>query len=189
MLDGAIRFFLFLAENPEGESKVPWFIDPDSGGLVLWTAISFGVVLVILYRTAWNKILEGLDAREKKIRGDIEAAEKNRLESQRLLEEYKHKLEAIKAEAAAIIEEGHADKKRIIEEAHAKATAETEETKARAIHEIELAKGKAIDELRKSTVKLAVQLAEKVVGAEVDQTKHRRLIDEALASYDKPSRN
>jgi len=184
-----VELFTFLAEHGAEHGDGNWILDPHAGGLVFWKGITFAIVLIVLYKTAWGPILQGLDRREKTIRDAIADAERNRTESQKLLEDYRTKLESIRAEAAAIIEEGRADKKRIIEEAHAKAAHEADETKSRALREIDLAKGKALDELKQLSVKLALGIAEKVVGAEVDQNRHRKLIDETLASYDKLSRN
>ena len=60
-------------------------LDP---GLILWTIITFLVVLLVLWKWAWKPIVEALDARAEKIRGDIENAEKARQDAEKLLEQH-----------------------------------------------------------------------------------------------------
>ncbi len=173
---------LFLAEH--GEKTAP-LLDPESWGLIFWSAISFGLVLLILKKAAWGPILEGLEKRERTIADAIAAAQRDRAEAARLLDDHRKQLEKVKGEAQAILNEAANDQKRMLEEAHAKAAAETEATKQRAIHDIELAKGKAVDELRQKSIDLALQLAEKVIGSEVDRPKQKKLIDDFVKAYGK----
>lgn len=160
-------------------------LDPHSWGLVFWSAITFGVVLFILRKAAWGPILEGLEKREKTIADAIAAAQRDRVEAAKALEEHRKKLEQVRNEAQAILNETAADSKRMMEESAAKAAAEAEATKQRALRDIELAKAKAVDDLRKQTVELALGLSEKVIGAEIDRGKQKRLVDEFLTSYEK----
>lgn len=174
----------FLAEG-EGHNKVSPLLDPHGWGLVFWTGCSFLLVLVLLKRTAWGPILAALEKRENTIRSQLAAAEKDRADAARLLEDHKKQLEKVRNEAQAILNEAAADQKRMLEEAHAKANAEAEATKQRAIRDIELAKSKAVDELRQKSVDLALGLAEKVIGSEVDRAKQRRLIEDFVKDYER----
>lgn len=44
--------------------------------LIFWSLLSFGLLFVLLKKYAFPPILDALDDREKKIRADIEGAEK-----------------------------------------------------------------------------------------------------------------
>ncbi len=98
-------------------------LDPHSWGLVFWSAITFGVVLFILRKAAWGPILEGLEKREKTIADAIAAAQRDRVEAAKALEEHRKKLEQVRNEAQAILNETAADSKRMMEESAAKAAA------------------------------------------------------------------
>jgi F-type H+-transporting ATPase subunit b len=163
----------------------PGYLDPHSYGLAFWTAITFAVVALVLYRTAWGPLLEALDARERGIVGQKEEAEKIRAEAEAVRRRYEDQLEGIRKEAQQIINEGEADKKRILEEAHHRAAAEAQAIKERAERDIKLAKDKALAEIKQEAVKLGMTVAERVIGAEVDAARHRAIIDEALAQYEK----
>jgi F-type H+-transporting ATPase subunit b len=56
-------------------------------GLILWTIITFVIVLAILRLTAWKPLLAALTAREEKIRSSLDQAERAQQEAARLLEE------------------------------------------------------------------------------------------------------
>jgi F-type H+-transporting ATPase subunit b len=43
-------------------------------GLLIWTIITFSIVVIILRKFAWNPIINALDERADKIHGDIEKA-------------------------------------------------------------------------------------------------------------------
>ena len=63
-------------------------------GLMLWTVITFLVLLVVLRKFAWGPIVKMLDERERTIRDAIEQAKKERAEAERLLAEQKTALAA-----------------------------------------------------------------------------------------------
>ena len=56
-------------------------LDP---GVLIWTWVTFFILLFILYKFAWKPILGGLAAREKKIRESLENAEKIKQELENL---------------------------------------------------------------------------------------------------------
>lgn len=162
-----------------------FLLDPHGFGLVFWTGLVFAIVVVVLYKLAWGPLLQALQQREEAITGSIRTAEETRAEAERLRQKYEADLENIRQQAQAIIDEGNADKKRIIAEAHAKAQKDADEIRARAERDVTLAKQKALAEVKQSAATLGLLVAEKVIRAEVDAAKHRAVIDEAIASYER----
>src|SRR6266536_3763602 len=58
----------------------------------LWVIIIFGIMLAILYPTAWKNVIAGLKAREQRIRNDISEAEADRGKAEATLREYSAQL-------------------------------------------------------------------------------------------------
>jgi F-type H+-transporting ATPase subunit b len=56
-------------------------------GLILWTILTFILLLVILRAVAWKPLLGALTAREESIRTSLQDAENAQQEARRLLEE------------------------------------------------------------------------------------------------------
>ena len=53
-------------------------------GLMIWTVVTFLLLLLVLTKAAWKPILDGLNAREGKIRSDLDRAEKSQKEAEAL---------------------------------------------------------------------------------------------------------
>jgi F-type H+-transporting ATPase subunit b len=160
-------------------------LDPHSWGLVFWTSLIFGIVGIILYQFAWGPVLQALQDREAAITGRIEEAKQKLADAERLKAEYEARLEIARQEADAIIKEGEADKQRIISEAHGKATKEASDVRGRADRDIVLAKNKALSEIKDQASSLGLAIAERVLQAEIDPSRHQKIIDDVVATYER----
>ena len=180
-----MNILLLLAESGGHSEHPAWWLDPHGPGLVVWTAATFAVVLMILYKLAWGPFVDALDKREEAIAGEVENSRKVRAEAEALKQQYEAQLEGVRQEAQQIIDEGEADKKRIIADAQSKATAEAQAIRDRADREIGLAKQKALAEVRKDAVTVGMAIAEKVINAEVDASRHQKIVDDVLAAYER----
>src|SRR2546428_626189 len=78
---------------------MPQFDTQFFSSLLFWEWVSFGILLLILYKYAFPWILENLDARERKIRETIEAAERQRAEAERRMAEYDARMRSAQKEA------------------------------------------------------------------------------------------
>src|SRR5690606_37077254 len=87
------------ASNPLG-----WQAD-----LSLWSLIVFLLSLAVLTKLAWKPLTSGLDARERRIRDDIAAAETARIKAEQLLAEHSAKLDRVQDEVKAILAEARRD--------------------------------------------------------------------------------
>ena len=145
-----------------------------------WTVVTFLLVLVILWKTAWKPIMKALDDRANFVVENIEKAKKEREEAEKLYEKYKglikeaeHKREemlgVVKREAEEI-------KKAIIE----KAREEAQREKEKAITEIEYAKTTALSEIKTEAINLAISLAEEILKKNITVEDQDKLIEETL---------
>src|SRR2546430_7674309 len=64
------------------------------GGLVIWTLVVFGLLLLVLRRSAWPVLLSAVRERERRLEQQIAEAEQNRAEAAALLEQHKQLLAA-----------------------------------------------------------------------------------------------
>jgi F-type H+-transporting ATPase subunit b len=153
-------------------------------GLMIWTIITFLIVLYILRRVAFGRIAELLEARRRAVQENLEAAEAARNEAQRLLEEYRAQLAAARHEASEIIERarrvGEEERRRMQEEL----AAERERGVAAARAAIEAETRQALDRIKSEIAELTLQATEVVLGTKLDAAESKRLIDEALSGVD-----
>src|SRR5512137_1742911 len=94
-------------------------------GLMVWTFITFGVAVLILWKFAFGPLQRIIDERRTRIQESMDAAEETRVEAQRLLDEYKETLAKVRGEAEDILERsrhaGEHAKAEILDDAHAQA--------------------------------------------------------------------
>jgi len=166
------------AAHAEGDAA-PSIMNVDPGVMV-WTVVTFVVLLVVLRFTAWKPLISALEAREQRIREAIAEGDRARSEGVALLAQYHEQLEAAKVEAHQIIDEGKADALRVHQEILDKARAEAEEWKQRAHRELDLAADQAKKELWEETTRLSLLLAERILQRELNAADHKDLVQESL---------
>ena len=152
-----------------------------NGGLILWTLLIFGILLLILAKTAWPAILKQTEEREHRIQADLDAAARANADAQALLAEYKDQLASAKDEAAELLAEARTAGEKVREEIVAKGRVEQEALLQRARREIELEKDRAVADLRREAVELSLAAASKVIERNVDSEADRKLVTDFLA--------
>ncbi len=150
-------------------------------GAALWSIAVFVILLVILRVAAWKPILEGLTQREHFIRDSLAHAKKEREDAERMMVEYKARIEKAHQEATAIVEEGRRDGEETRKRIHGEAKAEAEAIVARAKRDIELARDDAVKRLHDESIQLAVMAAGKLIGREMSASDHQKLLNESLS--------
>jgi F-type H+-transporting ATPase subunit b len=153
-------------------------------GLMIWTLVTFVIVLIVLRKYAYGPLQQMIDARRQAIVADLDAAESARTDAQETLAEYRQQLAEARREAGKIVE----DARRSGDERRAAAVAELEAEKNRLMRqtqdEIRAETRQALNAIKQQVADLAVAATEKVVRARLDEAEQRRLIDEALADVD-----
>ena len=155
-------------------------LDPHAG-LIIWTIITFLVVLFVLKKFAWPHLLAALDEREKRISDALAAAEQARQESEEVLREHQQKLAAADEEARKIVAEAREAGANVRQTIVSQAREEAERMLDQARTSIESEKRTAIAELRRETANLAVQAAGALIDANLDDEKNRGLVDDFIA--------
>ena len=155
-------------------------LDPHVG-LIIWTIITFLVVLLVLKKFAWPQLLASLDEREKRISDALAAAEQARQEAEEVLREHRQKLAAAEEEARQVVAEARAAGANVRQTIVSQAREEAERMLDQARTSIESEKRVAIAELRRETANLAVQAAGVLIDANLDDEKNRGLVDDLIA--------
>ena len=168
------------APTQGGEAHVATPFDINAG-LMLWTLIVFGILLVLLWRFAWPAILGSVEERERKIAKQLADAQAANAEAQKLLEEHKAAIAGARGEAQDILAKAKSLAQKEREALVAKGHEEQERMLERARKEIGAERDKAIQELRREAVELSIAAASKLVETNLDSDANRRLVTEYLA--------
>ncbi len=150
-------------------------------GLIIWTIISFFLLLALLWKVAFPQILKAMKKREETIRQQLEETQKTKKEAESLLEEYKRQLAEARSEAQKIINDGKSLGENMRKEIVQKAQQESNQIVKRAQEEIELQKQKAILELQEKIADLSIMAASKIINKSLDTEDHRRLVEDYIS--------
>ncbi|MGB1928219.1 MAG: F0F1 ATP synthase subunit B [Mariniblastus sp.] len=150
---------------------------------LIFSLLIFVGLLAVLFKFAWTPIVEGLDAREKRMVDDIEAARIAKEQAEAQLAAYQEKMAGADGEASALIAEAKSTANDAKEKIMAEAAAEAQKTRERALAEIEAAKTAAVRDLAESSVDSAVSLAGSIVGRSLDKSDHSALIEKSLKQF------
>lgn len=155
-------------------------------GLSIWTIIIFLIVLAVLAKFAYPKILGAVEEREAHLRETIEAAERDRAEAATLLAEARRELEETHAKVHEAIAESRTGAERMRDEILAEARREQEAIMQRARRDIAAEREAALDAVRRDAVDLAILAAEKLVRRDFDAEDNRRLVRDYLGELASP---
>ena len=152
----------------------------DINATVLAELIVFLIMLGILAKFAYPPIIRAAEARQRQIEEGLKASE----ESQK-------RLLAVRDEVEKTIEQAREQAREVIARAHKEAAAEGEELRERARRDaqaqvdkarsdIAAERDRAVQELRAQMSALVVEASGRVLRQSIDETTHRRLIEESL---------
>jgi F-type H+-transporting ATPase subunit b len=156
-------------------------------GLIFWTLVTFALLAIVLRLKAWKPILELVAEREKQINNAIESAKRERAEAEKLLAEQKTAIAEARREAAEMMRRYREEMDRFRDELLAKSREEAEQLKAEAERTIHEEQAKAVAEVKAMAVDLAIEIATKLIGEQLDESKQRKLAEQFLEQLPKQS--
>ena len=171
-----------LAASEAGEEPSLFAKDPFS---YIWNLLMFLILLGILWKFVWPKVLDGLQARETKLRTDLETAERSAKEAQAALAQRQEELARAQQDAQAVIEEARKSAEQVAMKVKADAEAEIVKMKERAEAEISSAKDAALSEVYAQTAELSTQIASRILKREINPTDQQQLVSDSLAELTK----
>lgn len=128
----------------------------------------------------FNPARKFLDKRKQGIADDIEAAQKEKDEAERLKIEYEEKLKNVDAEVEGILSDARqralANENRIVADAREEAGKIIDN----AHREANLEKLKVADEVKEEVINVAGVMAGKIVASSMNEADQKRLLDETL---------
>ena len=172
---------------------LPVAADEDSGGsflvspglgLMIWTLVLFLIVMYVLGKFAFPPIREALEKRANAIRENIEAAQREREEAEKLLQEYRQRLKEAREQSDDIVARARKASEAAVAEATTEGKAKREELVAAARKDIETETRRSLEQIRKEVADLTVLATEKITRKSLDADDQKRLVEEAMAEVD-----
>jgi len=153
-------------------------------GLMVWTIVCFGITFFVLRRYAFGYIQKAIEERRERIRRSLEEADRARDEARRLLQEHRALIGEARGQAEQILAEARrvagSMVHRVKEETEADRQRRLEETK----RQIEAETHRALQQIRAEVAELTLIATSKVTGKVLDDSDHKRLIEDAIKDLD-----
>ncbi|MBR4735877.1 MAG: F0F1 ATP synthase subunit B [Bacteroidales bacterium] len=154
-------------------------VTPDTG-LLFWMVVIFGIVFFLLAKFGFPIITDMVDKRSAKIAQSLKDADTIKAQMAQWKDEQSKMLEETRREQTQMIREATETKARIIADAKAEAKSQADAMIANAKLQIEAEKESALRDVRKEIALLSVQVAEKVLRHELDDSGSQRAFIESL---------
>lgn len=149
-------------------------------GVSFWTVVIFLGLLAILIKYAYPAILGYANDREQRIQSILDAAARDREESERLLEEQRAELSAARQQAQQIVEDAREAGERVRQEILEQARTDQEALVERTRLELERERDRAVEVLRREAIELSLTAASRLIEQRLDGEKDRELVRDYL---------
>lgn len=154
-----------------------------SFGLLIWTLLSFFILVFILKKFAWKPILNSLKERENGIADSLATAERAKAEIAQFKNENEVMMAKAREERAELLKEAKITRDRLINEAKEQAKLEANRIIADAQEAINNQKMAALTEVKNQVGKLALDVAEKVLRRELgDKAGQEKFINDLTST-------
>jgi F-type H+-transporting ATPase subunit b len=145
---------------------------------IFWLIITFGILYVVLSKLILPKISSNLESRKSQISDNIEAADKQREESEIKLKEYEEIVTKCKIEAKNIFNQS---REKALKDINAKRDVldkQIDEEIEKAEDEINQLRKRAPSQINKIAIETASELSQKLIGAEVNNSSISAIVDD-----------
>ena len=147
--------------------------------------LAFAIVFFFVWKWAMPAINRTLEQRQAAIAGQIEDAEKAKVEAESLLADYRSQLAEARTEGNKIIEEARGTAEQMRVDLVARAEEEAESIRVKAREDADSEKARALSEARSQVGDISVDLAGRIVGDSLDADVHQDLIDRYLEDLER----
>ena len=145
---------------------------------IFWLTLTFGILYIVLAKAILPKISSNLELRKSQIQENIEAAEKQRIESDTKLKEYDDLILKSKIKAKNIYKDA---REKVIKDINLKREVldrQIDEEIKKAEKEIEVLKKNAPEKINKIAIETSSELIKKLIGAEINSSSISAIVDD-----------
>jgi F-type H+-transporting ATPase subunit b len=144
--------------------------------------VAFLLVLAFVAKVVLPPLRKVMNEREAHIRNSIQGAEDAKREADELAKRRRELLEAARQEAREIVDQANEIAEQLREEGRQRGIDERERLVASAQADIDLERERARSEVMNELGSLVLEAAERVIGAGLDDERHRARVEEAISA-------
>lgn len=142
--------------------------------------IAFAIVFFFIWKYAVPAFNDLIETRQKVIKADLEAAEAEKNEAAALKADYQKSIANARQEATQIVEEARQAGESTRADIVARAETEAAGITSRATEELQSERERAVTAMRREVAGLSLDVAEKLVGRNLDHASQQALVDQFI---------
>jgi F-type H+-transporting ATPase subunit b len=171
--------FLFSLEAFAAESGGMPQLNPEFWiSQIFWLTLTFGILYIVLSKLILPKISDNLESRKSQILENIEAAEKQRQNSEEKLKEYEEIVSKSKMEAKNIFNQAREKALKDISAKKDVLDKQIDDEIGKAEQEIKELQKSAPDKINKIAIETSSELVQKLIGAEINNSSISAIVDD-----------
>ncbi|HFB2047685.1 MAG: hypothetical protein HRT83_02680 [Hyphomicrobiaceae bacterium] len=159
------------------QTGLPQFNVPDMAPQLIWLALTFGFMYLVLSRTTLPSIASVIEERQTHIQRDLDNAERLKVEADQALVVYEQKLAQAHARAKIIVTESQERVAAEVSEGHSKSEVDLARQMSEAQERIGLAKTRAVHHIDAIVVEMVGEIITRLADVDVSDAE----IDMAIA--------
>ena len=170
--------FLFYKEAFASEGGMPQLNPEFWISQIFWLTLVFGTLYILLSKFILPKISNNLEARKSQIVENIEAADKQRKESEQKIKDYEKIINEAKIEAKNIFNQA---REKILKDVNTKKKnleKQINEEIKKAENEILKLKKKSPEKINKIAIETSADLIKQIIGAEVNNSNISAIVED-----------
>ena len=145
---------------------------------IFWLILTFGTLLIVLSKLILPKISANLETRKSQILENIEAADKQRKDSELKIKEFEELISKSKTEAKNILAQAREKVQKDINLKRDALDKQLDEEIKKAEDEITALRKSAPDKINKIAIETSTELVKKLIGADVNASSISAIVDD-----------
>ena len=171
--------FFFIKEVFAAESGGMPQLNPEFWiSQIFWLSLTFGILYIVLSKIILPKISANLELRKSQIQENIEAAEKQREDSELKLKEFEEIILKSKSQAKNIFKETREKALKDIDFKRETLEKQIDEEIKKAEKEINELKKTSPEKINKIAIEASSELVKKLIGAEINNSSISAIVDD-----------
>lgn len=163
-------------------------LNPDTG-LIIWTIVSFTLLVLLLGKVAWKPLIAALKEREDGIRKAIGDAADSKKSAEDMKAQLEKELASAQDKAAAMIAQTQKEAQKLREQMLKDAETESRKMLDQTRSQLEEEKQKITRDLRQEVAGLSVKVAEKLLKHSMNNKEQENLVGGFIKDIEKEAKN
>ena len=145
---------------------------------IFWLTLTFGILYLVLSKLILPKISANLESRKSQILENIEAAEKQREDSETKLKEYEEIISKSRLDAKTIFNQAREKALKDINAKREVLDKQIDDEIIKVEQEIKILRENAPDKINKIAIETSSELVQKLIGAEINNSSISAIVDD-----------